>query len=169
MSALAPPGPTRPDAARVLPALTTSAQPAERRGAGDGNRTRIASLEGWNSAIELRPHAPSLGRTQGTCWQGGDGTRGSSRPAGPAGRVRSGVHGAVYRGVAQLGSALALGARGRRFKSGHPDQMMHVGTPALLPVERGFCCPGSDRVAARSTAVWLTLPGRHPGLAGHGR
>ena len=27
------------------------------------------------------------------------------------------------RGVAQLGSALALGARGHRFKSGHPDQM----------------------------------------------
>ena len=25
------------------------------RGAGDGNRTRIASLEGWNSAIELHP------------------------------------------------------------------------------------------------------------------
>jgi hypothetical protein len=24
-------------------------------GAGDGNRTRIASLEGWNSAIELHP------------------------------------------------------------------------------------------------------------------
>ncbi len=23
--------------------------------AGDGNRTRIASLEGWNSAIELHP------------------------------------------------------------------------------------------------------------------
>ena len=27
------------------------------------------------------------------------------------------------RGVAQLGSALALGARGHRFKSGHPDQV----------------------------------------------
>src|SRR5581483_2460678 len=27
-------------------------------GAGDGNRTRIASLEGWGSTIELRPHAP---------------------------------------------------------------------------------------------------------------
>ena len=27
-------------------------------GAGDGNRTRIASLEGWNSAIELHPQAP---------------------------------------------------------------------------------------------------------------
>ena len=26
--------------------------------AGDGNRTRMASLEGWGSAIELRPHAP---------------------------------------------------------------------------------------------------------------
>ena len=27
-----------------------------RSGAGDGNRTRMASLEGWSSAIELRPH-----------------------------------------------------------------------------------------------------------------
>src|SRR5690242_9887493 len=26
--------------------------------AGDGNRTRIASLEGWSSTIELRPHQP---------------------------------------------------------------------------------------------------------------
>ena len=25
-------------------------------GAGDGNRTHVASLEGWNSAIELHPH-----------------------------------------------------------------------------------------------------------------
>ena len=25
-------------------------------GAGDGNRTHAASLEGWNSAIELHPH-----------------------------------------------------------------------------------------------------------------
>ncbi len=24
-------------------------------GAGDGNRTRMTSLEGWDSAIELRP------------------------------------------------------------------------------------------------------------------
>ena len=27
------------------------------------------------------------------------------------------------RGVAQLGSVLAWGARGRRFKSGHPDKI----------------------------------------------
>ena len=28
----------------------------EKRGAGDGNRTRMASLEGWSSTIELHPH-----------------------------------------------------------------------------------------------------------------
>ena len=27
-----------------------------RIGAGDGNRTHAASLEGWNSTIELHPH-----------------------------------------------------------------------------------------------------------------
>ena len=27
-----------------------------RSGAGDGNRTHVASLEGWNSTIELHPH-----------------------------------------------------------------------------------------------------------------
>ena len=32
--------------------------PRQRRcaGAGDGNRTHTASLEGWNSTIELHPH-----------------------------------------------------------------------------------------------------------------
>ncbi len=29
-------------------------------GAGDGNRTRTASLEGWNSTIELRPQSEGL-------------------------------------------------------------------------------------------------------------
>ena len=28
----------------------------DRNGAGDGNRTHAASLEGWNSTIELHPH-----------------------------------------------------------------------------------------------------------------
>src|SRR6185312_5731457 len=28
-------------------------------GAGEGNRTLMTSLEGWGSAIELRPHRPS--------------------------------------------------------------------------------------------------------------
>jgi hypothetical protein len=34
---------------------SNSLEIVEKSGAGDGNRTRIASLEGWNSAIELRP------------------------------------------------------------------------------------------------------------------
>ena len=31
-----------------------------RRGAGDGNRTHVSSLEGWCSTIELHPHGHSL-------------------------------------------------------------------------------------------------------------
>ncbi len=30
-------------------------------GAGDGNRTRMTSLEGWSSTIELRPQQPPNG------------------------------------------------------------------------------------------------------------
>ncbi len=29
-------------------------------GAGDGNRTHVTSLEGWNSTIELHPHILSF-------------------------------------------------------------------------------------------------------------
>ena len=32
----------------------------KRTGAGDGNRTHASSLEGWNSTIELHPHAPMI-------------------------------------------------------------------------------------------------------------
>ena len=35
----------------------------QKNGAGDGNRTHVASLEGWNSTIELHPHA-SMGRME---------------------------------------------------------------------------------------------------------
>ena len=31
----------------------------QKNGAGDGNRTHAASLEGWNSTIELHPHNTS--------------------------------------------------------------------------------------------------------------
>lgn len=37
--------------ARIFPLLRAFV------GAGDGNRTHAASLEGWNSTIELHPHA----------------------------------------------------------------------------------------------------------------
>lgn len=41
---------------------TRKADDLNEPGAGDGNRTRVASLEDWGSTIELRPHAPSPGR-----------------------------------------------------------------------------------------------------------
>lgn len=31
-------------------------------GAGDGNRTHTASLEGWNSTIELHPHCGTINK-----------------------------------------------------------------------------------------------------------
>ena len=61
----------------------------------------MVSLEGWGSAIELHP------RGAGTSVAVGRGA-----PVYTRGRRR---------GVAQLGSALALGARGRGFESRHPD------------------------------------------------
>ena len=42
---------------------------------------------------------------------------------------RDGIHFSSPRGVAQLGSALALGARGRGFKSRHPDCRPRPGRP----------------------------------------
>jgi hypothetical protein len=38
---------------RVMPVTCTNIN-----GAGDGNRTRMTSLEGWSSTIELRPQQP---------------------------------------------------------------------------------------------------------------
>ena len=36
--------------------INNSLRPQKTIGAGDGNRTHAASLEGWNSTIELHPH-----------------------------------------------------------------------------------------------------------------
>ncbi len=77
---------------------------------------------------------PPSGRPRRCC--GSCGARRSSRRSGMS--VSTGTGPSAFtsrsrqaldcgrRGVAQLGSALALGARGRRFKSGHPD---HVTSP----------------------------------------
>src|SRR5215469_16455833 len=112
-------------------------------GAGEGNRTLMTSLEGWGSAIELRPRAPvelraphqvstdsvpvrrhrrrsqmpgRAGSSSGRCGPGG-----AAAPRmlahGTVGYVR--FHG-MWR---SLVSAPALGAGGRRFESGHPDQV----------------------------------------------
>jgi hypothetical protein len=104
----------------------TSHLPARMRGAGDRDRTGMASLEGWGSTIELRPHAPR--RRSGLSVPGASfGVRRERRPRwDPDGRVGCALHHSVHRGVAQLGSALALGARGRGFESRHPDPLHHV-------------------------------------------
>jgi hypothetical protein len=49
---------SRPAGGTPRNALTT----ANVMGAGDGNRTRVASLEDWGSTIELRPRGPLTGR-----------------------------------------------------------------------------------------------------------
>jgi hypothetical protein len=49
-------------------------------GAGDGNRTRMTSLEGWGSAIELRPRYGSRRRLQHTGRSGPPAARRCSAP-----------------------------------------------------------------------------------------
>ena len=100
-------------------------------GAGDGNRTRMASLEGWGSTIELHPHAPprrsGLSVPAGSVWRP---TRAVGHP--PIAYALLSTR-RVHRGVAQLGSALALGARGRGFESRHPDGWAGGGRCAARP------------------------------------
>jgi hypothetical protein len=115
--------------------------PGRMCGAGDGNRTRMASLEGWGSAIELRPHAPQ--RRSGPSVPAADLFAGTCVVAGAefwrSRRLR--LHQSVHRGVAQLGSALALGARGRGFKSRHPDQARQVGSRSTVGPEGSVLAP----------------------------
>ena len=116
-------------------------------GAGDRDRTGMTSLEGWGSTIELRPRGTctvAYRLSHGAA--AGPGRRDPSRlqPAEPIGLVRCSagplVRGPLVRcGAAarcrnavgyglpdgmwrSLVSAPALGAGGRRFESGHPDQ-----------------------------------------------
>jgi hypothetical protein len=85
----------------------------------------MASLEGWSSAIELHPRAPTTG--PGAC----------ASLAGRATLMHAPSPRRRARGVAQFGSALALGARGRGFKSRHPDDWVNHAHGCLwLPVRR---------------------------------
>src|SRR5579883_2406525 len=56
---------------RLRHGVTTS-KPGLKSGAGDGNRTRIASLEGWSSTIELHPQLLNRA-TLARCTAGGGG------------------------------------------------------------------------------------------------
>ncbi len=115
---------------RGLPLLTW----AFAGGAGDENRTRVASLEDWGSTIELHPRGRPEGRLHGRSYRAavrrppGQGAVGSSLAPGSAG----GDVQQVRRGVAQFGSASALGAEGPRFESGYPDHEFRCCTPRGL-------------------------------------
>src|SRR3954451_10359549 len=61
----------KPNYQRAIPDLSPIAFKVpfaqEKIGAGDGNRTRVASLEDWNSTIELRPQRFQYYRTPSPC------------------------------------------------------------------------------------------------------
>ena len=89
--------------ARRRPSRST---PLRRGGAFPGPRTQPLPRTGGPAAARRRP--------------GGGPPTAAPRPGHPRGGP-DGIHSSSPRGVAQLGSALALGARGRGFKSRHPD------------------------------------------------
>jgi hypothetical protein len=95
----------------------------------------MTSLEGWGSAIELRPHARRETNFAAGEHRQRTGNRGIRPNCGSFAmslarrgrRAAAGVCGTVGYGSARgmwrsLVSAPALGAGGRRFESGHPDQ-----------------------------------------------
>ena len=59
------------------------------------------------------------------------------------------------RGVAQLGSALRSGRRGRRFKSGHPDPghrpLPHAGSGLLLCIQPRSTATPTSQAVSRAT------------------
>src|SRR4051812_15986389 len=86
----------------------------------------------------------------------------------PSGTRRSRPHTLLWpRGVAQLGSALALGARGRGFKSRHPDQHSrsagartgrpHAGRAKRAPTLDRAPFPPIKILTSRSTPVKSTV------------
>jgi hypothetical protein len=136
-----------------------------RGGAGEGNRTLMTSLEGWGSTIELRPRARREAsfaadehrqRTGNRALRPNCGSFAMS-PARRERRAAAGVcgtvgYGSAPRDVAQLGSAPALGAGGRRFESGHPDETVaHA------------CWPSASRAVVRSIDPGVRDP-RNPAI-----
>ena len=167
---------TRGSQTRVSKALAAGIPRSDQplcRGAGDGNRTRMTSLEGWSSTIELHPregtpsvrHAPGqppeprnehVPRPRSLIPAAGSVEIGRRR-VGQA--LRGGCRGSLVRrrGMAQFGSASALGAEGRRFESGYPDQ--HVSQTVT----------GQNVRRATSRATFLDLPWQRDPVARGGK
>ncbi len=75
-----------------LAAMRLGFYQGKRSGAGDGNRTRIASLEGWSSTIELRPRVRRDYPAGADPWKRlPGGTCRSGRSAGPGRLLVSGI------------------------------------------------------------------------------
>ena len=56
-----------------------------------------------------------------------------------AGKVKSRIFALAFRGVAQLASALAWGARGRKFESSRPDRVEKIERSWLNKTRTFFC------------------------------
>ena len=90
-------------------------------GGDDGNRTRVSSLEGWgNSHYTTSPQITSVPAKTTRENLGYKNFEVARKMVQELFVLKSTVE--LPRDVAQLGSARALGARCRRFKSCHPDQ-----------------------------------------------
>ena len=98
--------------------------PAPGRAAGARPAAVLAARVRWarHLAVGAGPVLPAARRRPCSRWSPGSArlpeVSGFGHPGGPPPDG--------HRGVAQLGSALRSGRRGRRFKSGHPDQVKHV-------------------------------------------
>ena len=60
---------------------------------------------------------------------------------------------AVFRAVAQLGSALDWGSRGRRFKSCQPDPFCHLPKAKNTLIKRVFLCFATSPFFCQKQAV----------------
>src|SRR4051794_23651340 len=81
-----------------------------RGGAGDGNRTRMTSLEGWSSAIELHPRAVGVRPPDQGSASYGSIVRPSGRGAPSRNRDRAAASGAVAWTRPRAGGATGYGA-----------------------------------------------------------
>ena len=129
-----------------------SARPVKHllNGAGDGNRTRVASLEDWDSTIELRPHMPPDHRWPG---QSSRRYRALRRPVGLLPRPRRAPHGLRRcRTRGEAGTAVAARA----------TAVLPVRQRASVCERRCGTCPAGLTTSAstpytRPNGVWRSL------------
>ena len=151
--------PRRPGGAPVVTCGSDVRDGARGSGAGDGNRTRVASLEDWGSTIELRPRGP---------WDRG--------PGSSAGGARTGAAPTCGRNLSKRrwrGRAAHLRQRSRADE-GDPLPPVHLPWPAAAAGDgvwrRLVARPLWERKVAGSNPVTPTFARRPSGgVAGRRR